>query len=392
MPIAARWWVVAVFYLSSTLNYLDRMLLSALAPAIQQEFRLSNEQYGQILSVFAIVYMICSPLAGWTLDRLGLNRGASLAVGLWSVASMARGLTQGLGGLISTHALVAVGESAGIPATGKAAQSYLKQEERALGSSLSQFGLTLGGIAASALAAYCLARDGWRSAFFYAGWLGFLWIPLWIWASRQAPLQPAPAATRDLDARAILRKTQTWGFVLANVLGMTIFALWTGWLVIYFTRVFGMTAVEANAWAPIPQFLGYTGSIVGGAASWWLIRRGWEPIVARRRVCLVAAIGMTVTALVPRTNSPLEAVAAISLSSFASSLWGVNLYTMPLDAYGSNRAAFAVSLLTAGYGLLQIFISPWIGRQVDAYGFGTVCSVVAFCPLAGYAILEWTKE
>jgi ACS family hexuronate transporter-like MFS transporter len=392
MPIAARWWVIAIFYLSSTLNYLDRQLLGALAPAIQQEFRLNNEQYGQILAAFSVVYMLCSPIAGWGLDRLGLNRGAAIAVGLWSLASMARGLTQGLSGLITAHTLVAVGESAGIPATGKAAQTYLKQEERALGSSMSQFGLTLGGMLASWLAAYCLARGGWRSAFFYAGWIGFLWIPLWLWASRQAPIQEAPAATRDIDARAILRKTQTWGFVLANISGMTIFALWTGWIVIYFTRVFGMSAVEANQWAPIPQFVGYTGSVAGGAASWWLIRRGWKPIEARRRVCLVAALAMTVTAVVPLTHSPLEAVAAISLSSFASSLWGVNLYTMPLDAYGSNRAAFAVSLLTAGYGLLQIFISPWIGRQVDALGFGTVCSVLAFAPLVGYGLLELTKE
>jgi hypothetical protein len=65
---------------------------------------------------------------------------------------------------------------------------------------------------------------------------------------------------------------------------------------------------------------------------------------------------------------------------------------MPLDAYGSNRAAFAVSLLTAGYGLLQIVIYPWIGQQVDVHGFANVCLVVAICPLIGYAILEFTRE
>lgn len=392
MRIAPRWWVISIFYLSSALNYLDRQLLGALAIEIKAEFHLSNEQYGQILSVFAVVYMLCSPLSGWMLDKLGLNLGASLAVAFWSVAGMARSFTQGLGGLITTHSLVAVGESAGIPSTGKAAQMYLKQEERALGSSMSQFGLTLGGMAASMLAAYMIPRWGWRSAFLVAGWLGFLWIPLWWWASRQAPLQPASEATGTVDVRAILQKAQTWGFIAANVLGMTIFALWTFWTVIYFQRVFGLNSVEANQLAPIPQFLGYTGSILGGAASLWLIRKGWQPLAARRRICLIAAIGMLITALVPLASTPTQAVALIALSSFASSLWGVNLYTMPLDAYGSHRAAFAVSLLTAGYGLLQIVIYPWIGRQVDASGFSTVCMVAAVCPLLGYGILEWTRE
>ncbi len=392
MRIAPRWWVISIFYLSSALNYLDRQLLAALSIEIKAEFHLSNEQYGQILSVFAVVYMICSPLSGWMLDKLGLNLGTSLAVGFWSIAGMARGFTQGLGGLITAHSLVAVGESAGIPSTGKAAQMYLKQEERALGSSMSQFGLTLGGMAASMLAAYMIPRWGWRSAFWVAGWVGFLWIPLWWWASKRAPLQDAPAEKAHIDVKEILRKAQTWGFIFANVLGMAIFALWTFWTVIYFQRVFGMNSVEANKLAPIPMFLAYLGSILGGFLSMWLIRRGWQPLVARRRICLIAAVGMLVTALVPMAATPWQAVGMIALSTFASNLWGVNLYTMPLDAYGSNRAAFSVSLLTAGFGFLQIFINPWIGQQVDAVGFSTVCMVVSVCPMIGYGILELTRE
>jgi hypothetical protein len=205
-------------------------------------------------------------------------------------------------------------------------------------------------------------------------------------------LQEAPRDKSEIDVKEILKKPQTWGFIAANVLGMTIFALWTSWTVIFFKNMYGLDSVEANKLAPIPQFLAYAGSILGGAASLWLIRQGWEPLRARRRVCLIAAVGMLVTAFVPLAATPWQAVGMIALSTFASNLWGVNLYTMPLDAYGSHRAAFAVSLLTAGYGFLQIVISPWIGRQVDASGFSTVCLVAAVCPLVGYGILELTRE
>jgi MFS transporter, ACS family, hexuronate transporter len=390
--VPARWWVMTIFYLSSTINYLDRQILSAVAPAIKEEFHLSYEQYGLVLTAFYIVYMISSPLMGWLLDKLGLNLGASLAIAWYSLAGLARAFTQGLMGLTVANAAVAFGEAAGIPSTAKAAQTYLKQEERALGSALSQFGLSLGFFAAAYLANFCLARWGWRSAFLLAGWLGFLWIPLWWWAAKQAPAQPIPVTQAKENVTSILGQRQTWGFILANVLGMGNFALWMGWTTIYLTKTFSLSTIAANEIAPIPQLFAYAGGLLGGFASMKLIQRGSAPQRARRLVLLASAIGMLSTALVPLAPTPMWAIAAISLSTATGSAWGVNLYTLPLDAFGSNRAAFAVSLLTAGYGLLQIFISPWIGRQVDQVGFAPVCTTIAIAPLIAYAILELTKS
>jgi ACS family hexuronate transporter-like MFS transporter len=67
---ALRWIAVGVFVLSSSLNYLDRQLLAALAPTIKSEFQLSNTQYGEIVSVFSIVYAAMAPAAGWFIDRV----------------------------------------------------------------------------------------------------------------------------------------------------------------------------------------------------------------------------------------------------------------------------------------------------------------------------------
>jgi len=392
LSLPSRWWVITIFYLSSTINYLDRQILSAVAPAIKDEFHLTYEQYGLVLTAFYTVYMLSSPLMGFFLDKLGLNLGASLAIAWYSLAGLARAFTQGLTGLTIANAAVALGEAAGIPSTAKAAQTYLPQEERALGSALSQLGLSLGFFAAAYLANFCLARWGWRSAFLIAGWLGFLWIPLWWWAAKQAPQQPIPATKTPENVASILKQRQTWGFILANVLGMGNFALWMGWTTIYLTKTFSLSTIDANQIAPIPQLFAYAGGLLGGFASMKLIQGGTAPLDARRRVLIFSAVGMLSTALVPLAPTPAWAIAAISLSTATGSAWGVNLYTMPLDAFGSHRAAFAVSLLTAAYGLLQIFISPWIGRQVDQIGFRPVCTVIAIAPLLAYAILELTKS
>lgn len=392
MSVQNRWWVVAIFFLSSSINYLDRMILNAVSPEFMREYHLSYEQFGWFHTPFYVVYMISSPLLGWFLDRVGLNWGTAIALGWWSIMGMLRGVAPGLPGMIAAHSLVAVGESAGIPSTAKAAQTYLKQDERAIGSSMSQIGLVVGITAASFIANFCIAHWGWRSAFFVAGWIGFLWIPLWFWASRQAPKQIASAESTGIDTRQILRMPQTWGFIVANILSLGIFAMWTTWSNHYFIKTFHMTTAEANSIAPILQYVGLGGSFLGGWASMRLIRNGWQPMRARRRVYLFGALGMTTSALIPLATTPAWAILLIAISYGASSAASVNLYTMPLDAYGGSKAAFGVSLLTAGYGLLQLVISPLIGRVADQYkSFAPVCVALAFPPLLAYLILEATK-
>ena len=391
MNVANRWWVVAIFYLSSSINYLDRQILAAVSPAFMSEFHLNYEQYGWILTGFGLVYMLSSPFMGWFLDKVGLNLGTSIALVWWSVSGMARGFTSGLSGLMATHGLMAIGESAGIPSTAKAAQTYLKQDERAIGSSMSQFGLVIGGLLASIIANYCIGNWGWRSAFFAAGWLGFLWIPLWWWASKKAPAQPASVESSGFDIRSILKLPQTWGFVIANVLSLGIFLFWTFWTNHYFVKTFGMSVQDANNLSPLLQAISLVGSFLGGWSSMQLIRRGWAPLAARRRVYLFGAIGMMLSAVVPLAPNVTWSVVFISLSYFASSAASVNLYTMPLDAYGGSSAAFSVSLLTGGYGLLQLFAYPLIGRVADQYGFAPICIAIAFPPMLAYLILELTK-
>jgi MFS transporter, ACS family, hexuronate transporter len=386
-----RWWVMGIFYVSSAVNYLDRQVMTAVSPAFMKEFHLSYEQYGWILTGFGTIYMLSAPLMGWMLDRLGLTTGTTLALAWWSLAGIARGFTRGLGSLLVTHGLVAIGEAAGIPSGAKASQTFLRQEERAIGSSMSQVGLVVGIALATVIANYTLARGQWRSAFFIAGILGLLWIPLWRWASTKAPIIPPHVSSSGFDRRAILRAPRMWGYMIANVLSLGIFLFWTGWANHYFVRTFALDVKDANRLAPVLQAIALLGAFAGGWSSLRLIRRGWAPLAARRRMYLIGALGMLLSAAVPLATSPAIAVALISVSYFASSFGSVNMYTMPLDAYGGSSAAFAVSLLTAGYGLLQLTASPAIGWVADRHGFAPVCLALAFPPLVGYLVLELTK-
>jgi ACS family hexuronate transporter-like MFS transporter len=96
------------------------------------------------------------------------------------------------------------------------------------------------------------------------------------------------------------------------------------------------------------------------------------------------------TALAPMMPSPTLATAAICWSFFWTVAMSVNIYSLPLDYFGAERAAFGVSALTGAYGILQTVLSPLVGHLVAHYGFVPVCAGIASMPLLSYAILRWT--
>jgi len=239
MNVPRRWIAVGVFVLSSSLNYLDRQLFSALAPVIRGEFGWSYEDYGRVISYFSLVYAIAAPLMGLVIDRIGLNAGASLAVGVWSAATVWTGWARDLTGLIASRFLLGAAQGGGVPAAGKAMSTYLEPRERALGQGMSQVGLSMGMIAAPLLAGFMEPRFGWRSAFLVGGALGFIWVPLWLFMARSAPRQMPDPGRRKFAVREMLRSRGYWGLIVATMLVMTVYSLWSNWATIFLVKAWG---------------------------------------------------------------------------------------------------------------------------------------------------------
>lgn len=388
----SRWLAVIIIALSSAINYLDRQVLAALGPDIRTEFGLSAAQFGLIVSAFSLPYAISAPLAGVLLDRIGLRIGSSLAVASWSLISIATAFTTGLSGLYACRSVLGVAEAAGIPSTGKASAVYLLPSERALGSAVSQMGLTVGVVAAPLLAAWLSVQYGWRSTFLVTGLAGLLWIPLWLWVSRRSPAAPQTAHEAQVPLREILRDPPFWGMMLANILMMTIYSLWSNWTTIFLVGTHGLNAATANrqlAWIP-PVF-----ATLGGLAGGFLAARWTQamPVVKARLRCILLGCAMClVTAAVPLAPGAGLATAFICASYFSCVLASVNLYSLPIDLYGSRRAAFTVSTLTASFGVLQAVYSPAVGAAVDRFSFTPVCYFSSLLPLASFLVVWLTAR
>jgi MFS transporter, ACS family, aldohexuronate transporter len=391
LRIPWRWIAIGVFVLSSSLNYLDRQLLAALAPTVRGEFQLNNQQYGLIVSAFSMVYAVVAPAAGWFIDRVGLNLGAGISVALWSLAGSATAFTRSFAGLVACRTVLGAAEAAGIPATGKANATYLEPRELALGTAFNQVGITLGSVAAPLLVTFMQPRYGWRSTFALCGALGFLWIPLWLVTSRRVPARLPETSPGSKGVGTLLRDRRFWGLALANAFVMTLYALWSNWTTLYFVQERHMTQAQANrefAW--IPAVFATAGGFFGGVLSYRWIRAGMNVLRARMRICWISAVILLATAAVPLMPQPALAAAAISLSFFWTLAISTNVYALPIDLFGPAHAGLGVAALTCSFGLMTAFLSPWIGSVVDRVGFTPVCVALSIMPLIGISILKWT--
>ena len=227
-------------------------------------------------------YAACAPFAGLLIDRIGLDRGITLAVGLWSLAGLSTGWVRRFGGLLVCRAALGVAEAGGIPAAGKAIQQYLRPPERALGNSLNQAGVSLGLILAPPLPPGCGAVQLANRVHGY-GRAGF---PVdSAVASVRAMTRPSTNQARPVGSTGILRDRRLWGFALANALSMVPYSLWTNWTTLHLVDVNHLSFVRAAWFAWLPPLFGALGGLAGGALSFRWMNAGRDAVAARTRVC-----------------------------------------------------------------------------------------------------------
>jgi len=392
-PIPARWVAITVFIFASVLNYLDRQILATMVDIwrTRPEFPFTYDDYGLLLAVFSMAYALSALFVGWFVDRVGLNRGAGFAVAVWAIASFGTGASHSVRELLVWRALLGISEASAIAAVTKAVAMYLLPQERAVGQAMSQLGLSLGAGIAPAFAVYFAYRYSWHWAFYAAGLLSLVWIPIWLATARSIPPAAAPRVDetgQPTHSFGLLRDPKLWTLMIANMLGMTVYSLWANWAPTFLVRVHHLTPPQASHFTWMVPLAGYFGALLGGAISWRLVRSGRTPVAARKRASLISTLFVLATMAVPLLPNPALATAGMSFSFFWVCAWSVNHYTLPIDIYGAGRAAFGGASLVFAYGVMQSFISRPLAAVIEQYGFGMVCFAFAWLPIAGYLLVH----
>ena len=168
-----RWTIVALLFVATTINYVDRQVLGILAPTLSRELHWSETAYGDVVSWFSFAYAMGFLVAGRVLDRIGVKRGLGAAVVTWSLASMAHALVRTATGFSLARAALGVGESAIFPGSIKSVAEWFPKRERALAAGLFNAGTNTGAIVAPLIVPALALRWGWQWAFILTGALGF---------------------------------------------------------------------------------------------------------------------------------------------------------------------------------------------------------------------------
>ena len=384
LPPARSVLLCVMLFFAAALCFLDRQVLSVLAPQITREFGLSNTVYSRIVFAFVLSYTIMLALGGRLMDRLGTRRGLGISVAFWSVASAAHAFVTGAWSLGVARFFLGVGEGPCFPGTTKGAVEWVDPQRRGLAVGFANSGSALGAILAPPLTVWAAGAWGWRGAFAATAALGVLWLVGWHLAFRGLSAEmrtgSADAAVRwkDLLARPAVRRLLAARFCFDPV-----FYFYMFWIPQYLNRERGMSLAEIGALVWIPFVALEIANISAGHVSDSLIRRGWERRRARMTLMLVAALLTPASFAASLAGTPALAIALMAVLLFAHGIWIANYMTLVGETVAPHELATTVGLTGFCGGLAGMLSNLVIGPVVDHYSFGPVflASAVVY-PLA----------
>lgn len=356
---------------STTINYIDRQVLSVLAPLLRDEFRLSNEQYAGILNAFMITYAIGMPLAGWVLDRIGVGRGLTLAVTWWSVAGMLTSLARGPFSLGVCRSLLAVGESGAWPSFAKAVAIWVPSQWSTLAIGVCNSGSSLGAMIAPPLVVWITHIYGWRGAFIVTGGFGIVWVlafQLFRHFHPQMRFSDRGQQTSTADPvqwRALLRHRQAWIVFVCRFLADPIWYFYVFWIPEFLARERGLSLVQIGAVAWIPFLVSGISNLATGIVAQRLEHAGWSANRTRKCLMVTGAAVSPIGVAAVYAQSLSWTMTIICAAIFFWMIWSVTVQTLPGDYFPPHAVASVYGFGGMGSTLGSV-ISIWlVGRTLD---------------------------
>ncbi|HQU93459.1 MAG TPA: MFS transporter, partial [Pyrinomonadaceae bacterium] len=179
-----RWVIIGLVFFATLINYIDRLTISVLAPAIMESFKLSNTEFGAIATWFLFAYTISQSLSGKLYDKIGIKKGFTVSIIIWSLAGIATAWSNGVRALSACRFMLGLGEAGNWPGAAKTVSEWFPARQRALGMAIFNSGAAIGSVVAPpiiiALHSYFKGRGGdWHEVFIFTGGLGFVWLAAW---------------------------------------------------------------------------------------------------------------------------------------------------------------------------------------------------------------------
>jgi MFS transporter, ACS family, hexuronate transporter len=371
---AIRWWIAALLFGSTVINYMDRQNLSILARTIQNDLRISDIQYSYVVQAFLLAYTLTYIVAGRLTDRLGTRLSMAAFVAWWSISDMLTSLSRSAFSLGCFRFLLGIGEPGNYTAAPKAVSEWFPPKERGLVIGLYTAGATLGATLAPPLVAFLAGRLGWRYAFVCTGSMGLIWLIPWllIYRTPREPVSPQEQETAPAGGnpwREIVQRRETWLLLLSRLLTDPVWYFLLFWFPKYLNDSRHLTLAQTGQIAWIVYLAADLGCLSAGYFSGVLIRRGVPPASSRVRMMAFSAILLPLSPLVAFSPTALVAVLVAAIAAFGHLSWQTSLSTLLVDIYPKRLLGTAFGLVAAGSGLGGMLSTNLVGRVVTNFSY-----------------------
>lgn len=378
-----RWVVCALLFFATTINYVDRQLLGILAPTLQREIGWNEVEYASLVTSFQFAYAGGLVCFGWLIDRMGTRLGLLIAVGAWSIASMAHGMVASVMGFAAARFALGLAEAGNFPASIKTVSEWFPPRERAFAIGIFNSGANVGAILTPLLVPWIAITWGWRAAFIFSGLVGVVWLvaalPLLYSPTHSSHISPTQrtalqetetASTVRVSWRALASRRETWAFALAKLFTDPIWWFFLYWAPKYISSQFHVELAGLAAPLVLIYLMADIGSIAGGWASARLIQGGLKPLAARRRVMLWCAIAPLSVIFAAHSPSMWLSALLVGIATAAHQGWSANLFATTADLFKKEEVASVVGIggmLGAIGGMIIATVTGFILEFTGSY-------------------------
>jgi ACS family hexuronate transporter-like MFS transporter len=376
-----RWLIASLLCLTTIVNYLDRQLLSVVAPMLRHDLHLSNTQYAYAINSFLVAYAVMFAIGGWIVDRLNARRGLALSLVVWSLASLCHAFVIGVWDLCLYRFLLGVSEPGNFTAGIKAISAWFPTKERGVAIGLVVSGTGIGAVVAPPLTLWLALHFGWRTAFLVPSISGLLLLPIW-WLVYRDPAQhpwltererqhifqggkPDGLRTMKVPWARLLRFRQSWSFVAARFFADPLGYFYWFWIPSFLVSAKGLSLSTLAKWLWIPYVSQGLGQLSGGYFSGYMIQRGVAPLLARKLGLTVALVLSPVVLLSLKATHVEQILLILSIAMYGIGFWGANYNSGLMDAIPQSSVSSVSGLAGTAGAISSVLVTWFIGYVVD---------------------------
>ena len=383
-----RWTICSLIFFATTINYIDRSVISFLKSTFTQELGWTDGDYADVEITFKVFYALGLLGAGGLIDKLGTKIGYGLSTFLWSLAGIATAMVNTVLGFQIVRGALGLTEAGNFPSAIKTVAEWFPKKERALATGIFNSGANIGAIVTPLTVPFIVTQWGWQWAFILTGLLGFIWLIFWF-ILYEVPRKHKKLSEAELnyiesdndeqkgtvgdDTQAkmswfkLLTFKQTWAFAIGKLLTDPIWWFYIFWLPDFFESMYNMKITAASWPVAAVYLLSTVGSVAGGWLPLYFInKRGWTVLKARKISMLIYAFCVLpiLGALVLGEINVWLAVIVIGIAAAAHQAWSANIFTTVSDMFPKKSTASVTGIGGMFGSLGGIFLSLFVQKNM----------------------------